>query len=276
MAKKFNGVVNIDVRDSVPDWTPFRESPAPEGAPNVLVVLYDDTGLAAWSPYGGRINMPTMQKLADNGLTYTQWHTTALCSPTRSCLLTGRNHHQNGFAQIAEGAQGFPGHTGHIPMENATIGEVLRENGFNTYWVGKNHNVPLDEWAVGATRRNWPLARGFDRYYGFIGGETNNWYPTLVEDNHYIDQPYLPEEGYHLSQGPGRQGDLLHRGQQDLGAEEALVPVVLPGCQPRAAPRAGGVHRQVPGDVRRRLRGLPRVGAAADGRARDPARGHRR
>ena len=105
MAKKFTGVINIDVRDSVPDWTPFRESPAPEGAPNVLVVLYDDTGLAAWSPYGGRINMPTMQKLADNGLTYTQWHTTALCSPTRSCLLTGRNHHQNGFAQIAEGAR---------------------------------------------------------------------------------------------------------------------------------------------------------------------------
>ena len=109
MAKQFKGVVNLDVRDSVADWTPFREPPAPEGAPNVLLVLYDDTGLAAWSPYGGRINMPTMQKLADNGLTYTQWHTTALCSPTRSCLLTGRNHHQNGFAQIAEGAQGFPG-----------------------------------------------------------------------------------------------------------------------------------------------------------------------
>ena len=199
MAKKFNGVVNLDVRDSVADWTPFREPPAPEGAPNVLLVLYDDTGLAAWSPYGGRINMPTMQKLADNGLTYTQWHTTALCSPTRSCLLTGRNHHQNGFAQIAEGAQGFPGHTGHIPMENATIGEVLREQGYNTFWVGKNHNVPLDEWAVGATRRNWPLARGFDRYYGFIGGETNNWYPTLAEDNHYVDQPSMPEDGYHLS-----------------------------------------------------------------------------
>ena len=187
------------MRDSVADWTPFREPPAPDGAPNVLLVLYDDTGLAAWSPYGGRINMPTMQKLADNGLTYTQWHTTALCSPTRSCLLTGRNHHQNGFAQIAEGAQGFPGHTGHIPMENATIGEVLRENGYNTFWVGKNHNVPLDEWAVGASKRNWPLARGFDRFYGFIGGETNNWYPTLVEDNHYVDQPSMPEDGYHLS-----------------------------------------------------------------------------
>ncbi len=143
--------------------------------------------------------MPTMDRLAENGLTYTQWHTTALCSPTRSCLLTGRNHHENGFAQIAEGAQGFPGHTGHIPMENATIGEVLRENGYNTFWVGKNHNIPLDEWAVGASKRNWPLARGFDRFYGFIGGETNNWYPLLAEDNHYVDQPSYPEDGYHLS-----------------------------------------------------------------------------
>ena len=158
MARQFRGVVNIDVRDSVQDWTPFREAPAPEGAPNVLLVLYDDTGMAAWSPYGGRINMPTMQRLADNGLTYTQWHTTALCSPTRSCLLTGRNHHQNGFAQIAEGAQGFPGHTGHIPMENATIGEVLRENGYNTFWVGKNHNVPAGR--VGDGRDQAELAAG--------------------------------------------------------------------------------------------------------------------
>ena len=276
MAKKFNGVVNIDVRDSVAGLDTVPGGAGPRGRANVLLVLYDDTGLAAWSPYGGRINMPTMQKLADNGLTYTQWHTTALCSPTRSCLLTGRNHHQNGFAQIAEGAQGFPGHTGHIPMENATIGEVLRENGYNTYWVGKNHNVPLDEWAVGATRRNWPLARGFDRYYGFIGGETNNWYPTLVEDNHYVDQPYLPEEGYHLSKDLADKAISLHRRQQDVGAEEAVVPVVLPGRQPRPAPRAAGVHRQVRRPVRRRLRGLPRVGAAADGRARDPAGGHRR
>ncbi|WP_431279413.1 arylsulfatase [Leifsonia poae] len=199
MARRFNGVVNVDVRDSVPDWSAFRQPPAPEGAPNVLLVLYDDTGLAAWSPYGGRINMPTMDRIAANGLTYTQWHTTALCSPTRSCLLTGRNHHENGFAQIAEGTQGFPGHTGIIPMENATLAEVLRENGYSTLWVGKNHNVPIDEWSPGGSKRNWPLARGFDRFYGFIGGETNNWYPNLVEDNHYIEQPYLPEDGYHLS-----------------------------------------------------------------------------
>ena len=208
MAKKFKGVVNIDVRDSVPDWTPFREPPAPEGAPNVLLVLYDDTGMAAWSPYGGRINMPTMQKLADNGLTYTQWHTTALCSPTRSCLLTGRNHHQNGFAQIAEGAQGFPGHTGHIPMENATIGEVLRENGYNTFWVGKNHNVPLDEWAVGATKRNWPLARGLRPLLRLHRRRDQQLVPDAGRGQP-LRRPALPPRGrLPPVQGPGRQGDL--------------------------------------------------------------------
>ncbi|MDA0183423.1 arylsulfatase [Solirubrobacter phytolaccae] len=199
MARPFKGVINLDVRDSVMDWDAFRDEPAPAGAPNVLVVLYDDTGLAAWSAYGGRINMPTLDRLAANGLTYSQWHTTALCSPTRSCFLTGRNHHQNGFAQIAEGAQGFPGHTGMIPMENATMAEVLRENGWNTFWVGKNHNVPLEDWAMGGSKKHWPLARGFDRFYGFLGGETNQWYPTLAEDNHYVEQPATPEEGYHLS-----------------------------------------------------------------------------
>jgi arylsulfatase len=199
VSKPFNGVINIDVRESVPDWSPYLDPQAPEGAPNVLVVLYDDTGLAAWSPYGGAIEMPTMQRLADNGLTYTQWHTTALCSPTRSCMLTGRNHHQNGFACISEGSTGFPGSNGHIPMENAYLAEVLRENGYNTFWVGKNHNVAVDESHMGGSKRNWPLARGFDRFYGFIGGETDQWYPTLVEDNHFVDQPYGPEDGYHLS-----------------------------------------------------------------------------
>ena len=111
MAKPFKGVINTDIRDSTPDWEPYIPPKAPAGAPNVLIVLYDDTGLAAWSPFGGRIQMPTLQRLADNGLTYTQWHTTALCSPTRSCFLTGRNHHQNGMACITEASTGFPGRT---------------------------------------------------------------------------------------------------------------------------------------------------------------------
>ena len=117
MAKAFNGVIDLDVRNSVADWDAFTAEEAPEGAPNVLVVLYDDTGCAAWSPYGGRIEMPTLQRLADDGLTYSQWHTTALCSPTRSTFLTGRNHHSNGFASISESSTGFPGYSSHIPPE---------------------------------------------------------------------------------------------------------------------------------------------------------------
>ena len=199
MPSPFKGVINLDVRESTPDWSPFVAESAPEGAPNVLVVLYDDTGLAAWSPYGGRINMPTLDRLAEGGLTYSQWHTVALCAPTRSCFLTGRNHHQNGCANISEVASGFPGYNSHIPFENAFLAEVLRQRGWNTFWVGKNHNIPIDEWAMGGSKRNWPLARGFDRFYGFLGGETNQWYPDLTQDNQFIEQPYLPEDGYHLS-----------------------------------------------------------------------------
>src|SRR3954454_934042 len=133
MPKPFSGAINLDVRDSVADWDAFTATKAPEGAPNVLVVLYDDTGCAAWSPYGGRIEMPTLQRLADNGLTYSQWHTTALCSPTRSTFLTGRNHHQNGYATISESSTGFPGYNSHIPPENGTIAHVLRDAGYSTF-----------------------------------------------------------------------------------------------------------------------------------------------
>jgi arylsulfatase A-like enzyme len=195
----FSGEINLDVRDSKPDWAAFLDKKAPEGAPNVLVILYDDTGCAAWSPYGGRINMPTLDKLAKNGLTYSQWHTTAVCSPTRSCFLTGRNHHHNGFGTISEAATGFPGYNCHIPLENGTIAQVLRDAGWSTFWVGKNHNVPVDAFGMGASKKRWPLGLGFDRFYGFIGGETNQYYPELIEDNHFVDQPYQPEEGYHLS-----------------------------------------------------------------------------
>jgi arylsulfatase A-like enzyme len=199
MAKPFKGTINLDIRDSVPDWDAFLPDKAPDGAPNVLVVLYDDTGCAAWSPYGGRIEMPTMDRLAANGVTYSQWHTTALCSPTRSTFLTGRNHHQNGFASISETATGFPGYSSHIPPENAPMATVLRDAGWSTFWVGKNHNVPVDAWTMGGSKKEWPLGMGYDRFYGFIGGETNQWYPDLAEDNHYVDQPYGPDDGYHLS-----------------------------------------------------------------------------
>src|SRR4029453_18986727 len=127
MTREFQGRIALDVRDSKPDWDAFLDNKPPEAAPNVLVILYDDTGQAAWSPYGGRIEMPTPDRLAKNGLIYTQWHTTAVCSPTRSCFLTGRNHHANGFGTIAESAVGFGGYLCHIPLENATLATVLRD-----------------------------------------------------------------------------------------------------------------------------------------------------
>jgi arylsulfatase len=218
MNEDFKGEIKLDVRDSKADWSPYELKRAPEGAPNVLVVLYDDTGLAAWSPFGGRINMPVMERLADNGLRYAQWHTTALCSPTRSCFLTGRNHHVNRCSSITESSDGFPGAAARLPAECATIGQVLQDNGYSTYWVGKNHNVPEEDIASGGSRSEWPLSKGFDRFYGFLGGETNQWYPDLVEDNRFIEQPYSPEEGYHLSK------DLADRALRMLADQESTNP----------------------------------------------------
>jgi arylsulfatase A-like enzyme len=199
MTTTFKGVINLDIRKSKPNWDGFLAKKAPEGAPNVLVILYDDTGCASWSSYGGRVAMPTLDRLAKNGLIYSQWHTTSVCSPTRSCFLTGRNHHQNGFGTIAESACGFPGYNGHIPKENATLATVLRDAGWSTFWIGKNHNVPVDAFDMGASKKSWPLGLGYDRFYGFLGGETNQWYPELIEDNHFVSQPALPEDGYHFS-----------------------------------------------------------------------------
>jgi arylsulfatase A-like enzyme len=240
MAKKpFKGVIKLDVRDSVPDWEPYTPTRAPKGSPNVLFVLYDDTGMAAWSPFGGRINMPTLQKLADNGLMYSQWHTTALCSPTRSTLLTGRNHHLTGNACITEGALGFPGHHGRIPDECATIGQILQDGGWSTFWLGKNHNVAEQDCVPGASRKQWPLNKGFDRYYGFLGGETNQWYPDLVEDNHFIEAPYSPEEGYHLSKDLADQALQMIRDQKASNPSKPWFMWFCPGANhaPHHAPK---------------------------------------
>ena len=237
--RPFQGEIKLDVRDSTADWPAFLSDRAPAGSPNVLVVLYDDTGQAAWSPYGGRINMPTMDRLAANGLTYSQWHTTALCSPTRSTMLTGRNHHANGFATISESSTGFPGYNSHIPPENATMANILRDAGWSTFWVGKNHNVPIDEWTMGSSKKNWPLAQGYDRFYGFIGGETNNWYPSLAEDNHYIDQPYLPEDGYHLSKDLADQALRMIRDSKQTEPDKPWYLWFCPGANhaPHHAPQ---------------------------------------
>jgi arylsulfatase A-like enzyme len=208
MSKQFKGTINIDVRDSAPDWEPYEQPKAHKGAPNVFFIVWDDTGFGAWEPFGGPIEMPTLKRLADNGLRYTQFHTTAICSPTRAALLTGRNHTTVGMACIAEATEGYPGMNGHIPFETATIAEVLSEKGYNTYMLGKWHCVAEDETNMASWKRNWPTGRGFERYYGFLGGETNQYYPDLVQDQQFVEQPSDPvtveewlegKEGYQLT-----------------------------------------------------------------------------
>jgi arylsulfatase A-like enzyme len=199
MSKPFKGVIDLDVRDSTPDWGPYQPPIAREGSPNVLFVVMDDTGIAAWDTFGGQIEMPTLNRIAKLGVRYSQFHTTALCSPTRSCFLTGRNAHNNSMACITEGANGFPGRSALIPRENGTFAETLVEQGYSTYCVGKWHLSPSTEITPAGSRRTWPLGRGFEHFYGFLGGETNQWYPDLVRDNDTIEPPYGPEQGYHLS-----------------------------------------------------------------------------
>jgi arylsulfatase len=199
MSKQFKGTINIDIKDSTPDWAPYSQPMAPDGAPSVLYVVLDDVGFSALEPFGGTIETPNIKRIADRGLMYTNFHTTALCSPTRSCLLTGRNHTTNGMACISEASSGFPNANGHIPMECATAAEVLGERGWNTFMVGKWHLCAEDEENLASIRQQWPSGRGFERWYGFLGAETNQWYPDLVYDNHPVDPPKTPEEGYHLS-----------------------------------------------------------------------------
>jgi arylsulfatase A-like enzyme len=199
MATEFNGRIELDIRDSEPDWGPYAAPTAPDGAPNVLYLVWDDTGIATWDCFGGLVEMPTMSRIADRGVRLSQFHTTALCSPTRASLLTGRNATTVGMATIEEFTDGFPNCNGRIPADTALLSEVLNERGWNTYCVGKWHLTPLEESNLAATRRHWPLSRGFERFYGFMGGETDQWYPDLVYDNHQVSPPATPEEGYHLS-----------------------------------------------------------------------------
>jgi arylsulfatase A-like enzyme len=200
MSKPFKGMINVDIRDSVPDWAPFEAPKAPDGAANVLYIVLDDVGYSVLGSYGGPVDTPNIDRIVADGVRYTQMHTTALCSPTRSCLLTGRNHTRNSMACITEAAIGFPNASGVIPPENGQIQEILAARGWNTYMVGKWHLCPDAEMNLASSRRNWPTGRGFERFYGFLGAETNQWYPDLVYDSHPVDAPRSPSEGYHLTE----------------------------------------------------------------------------
>ncbi|MFG2307201.1 sulfatase-like hydrolase/transferase [Streptomyces sp. NPDC048566] len=199
MAKPFKGKIALDIRDSQPDWTPFLAPKAAENAPNVLVIAWDDVGYGTMDCFGGPVKTTAMSRIADMGVRYSNFHTTALCSPTRASLMTGRNATSNGMATIAEFSSGFPGISTRIPFENGFVSEVLGERGYNTYCVGKWHLTPGEETNLAAYKGRWPLGRGFERFYGFLGGESSCWYPDLVHDNHPVDPPATPDEGYHIA-----------------------------------------------------------------------------
>ena len=193
----FTGKIGRTVSTSEAAW-PSAPRARP-GAPNVLVFLLDDVGFAQLGCYGSDIHTPNIDRLAAGGLRYRDFHTTAICSPTRASLLTGRNPHSNGVGIIQEMATGFPGYNGSVPKENGFLSEMLLAQGYATFGIGKWHLTPASECAAGATRVRWPLSRGFETFYGFIGGKTSQWVPALVHDNHCIEPPRRPEEGYHLN-----------------------------------------------------------------------------
>ena len=194
----FSGTIGRTTDESTPAWP--KPTRAVRGTPNVLMVVMDDTGFGHLGCYGSPIETPAFDALASDGLRFNNMHTTALCSPSRSCIVTGRNHHSNGMACITEFATGYPGYNGVIPFENGMLSEMLLNEGYNTYMVGKWHLTPSNQETAAGPYDRWPLARGFERFYGFLGGDTSQWYPDLVYDNHQVEPPKRPEEGYHLSQ----------------------------------------------------------------------------
>ena len=239
--------------DSTPDFPPMKE--APPGAPNILLVLLDDVGFGWPSVYGGLVRMPTAERIARRGLHYNQFHTTALCSPTRAALLTGRNHHRWRHGVIQEMATGYPGYCGIIPKSCATIAEMLQQNGYATAWLGKNHNVPDNQTSAAGPFDNWPTYQGFDYFYGFIGGETDQFYPVAdPRTRRRSEPPKTPEEGYQLTRDLAddciawmrpaeghRTGPPFLRLFLDRGAAHAPAPAAARLARPQRGPLRHGL-----------------------------------
>src|SRR5438477_6695193 len=191
----FGGVIKEAATDSKPYWPP-RVVP-PKGAPNVLLIMTDDQGYGVSGTFGGVIPTPALDRVAKAGLRYTEFNSTALCSPTRAALITGRNHHSSGFGVITELSTGYPGYDSIIGEDNATVGRILKGNGYATSWFGKNHNTPAYQYTVAGPFNQWPVGMGFDYFYGFMGGETDQWTPYLFQNNKQIF-PWIGKPGYNL------------------------------------------------------------------------------
>src|SRR5437870_6047957 len=215
----------LDARDA--KAPPRFEVKAPAKAPNVVVVLIDDIGFGASSAFGGPINMPTLDKLAAGGLRYNRFHTTALCSPTRTALLTGRNHHVNNAGAIMELATAFPGNTGIRPNSVAPLAEMLRQNGYSTAAFGKYHETPPWEVSVSGPYDQWPTHSGFDKFYGFIGGETNQWSPAIYDGVARVEPPHDPK--YHFTTDMTNQAINLAQALHSLTPDNHFYVCFVPG-----------------------------------------------
>ena len=216
LEEPFPGKIGKTIDDSTEAWPmPIQ---APEGAPNVLFYVLDDVGFGQLEPFGGLVKAPSVQRILKRGVGFTNFHTTGLCSPTRTCIITGRNHHSNGMGAISEWSTGFPGYDGRILPSHGFISETLNMHGYNTFGLGKWHLSVATEETMAGPFDTWPLRRGFERFYGFLGAETDQWYPDLVYDNHSVTPPQTPDEGYHLSK------DLTDKAIQFIGDAHSITP----------------------------------------------------
>jgi arylsulfatase A-like enzyme len=197
LEQPFPGSIGRTLERSSPAW-PARPTP-PAGAPNVVVIVLDDVGYGQLSAFGGLCETPNIDRVAERGLRFSNFHTTALCSPTRACLLTGRNHHTVGLSAVTELSLGYPAHNATMGFEHGMLSEILVAEGYNTFCVGKWHLTPPAETTSAGPFNRWPLGRGFERYYGFLGGDTDQYHPELTYDNHSVRPSKTPAEGYHLN-----------------------------------------------------------------------------
>jgi len=242
---EFGGVIKDDSLSSTPWWAP-RIAP-PEQAPNILLIITDDAGFGVPSTFGGVIPTPTMDRIASEGLRYNRVFSTALCSPTRAALITGRNHHSAGFGVISEQSSGYPGYNSIISEDKATIGRILLENGYATAWFGKDHNTPAFAASQVGPFDQWPIGMGFEYFYGFVGGDANQWQPNLFRNTTQI-YPFDGQEGtWNLITGMADDAiDYIYRIHQTDPSKPLFIKYA-PGAT-RTAPPDQGVGREDPGD----------------------------
>src|SRR3954453_5325603 len=223
---KFGGVIKETAKDSTPYWPPTIVPP--KGAPNVLLIMTDDQGYGVSGTFGGVIPTPALDRIAKAGLRYTQFHSTALCSPSRAALITGRNHHSVGNGVIGEMSTGYPGYDSVITKDKATIGTILRDNGYGTSWFGKNHNTPTYQYSQAGPFDQWPSGMGFEYFYGFMGGETNQWQPYLFQDHTQIE-PWIGKPGYNLTTDMADEAIKYMKGMNAAAPDKPFFLYFVPG-----------------------------------------------